>query len=213
MSLKLTPRDADSQVGGDRRGSLAQALGRNLSMSKSEIDFQASIKMLRSALRMYYSGKIEAYLWIAIELRKLICDKDALLPRVRPNLRLHKLHWTELLEQSPSLAESLEMMMPGRLHVSSDGVSRFELLFAKSGELLSPKDWVNQPMFSPSITIWELVKSVADKEAAHSDPEFNETLVRSKMVKYAKEESHVPAIVALGDYIYKWLYDLGSISA
>jgi hypothetical protein len=105
------------------------------------------------------------------------------------------------------------LMMPGRLHSSSDGSSKFELVFAKSGEMMTVREWVNQPFLSPSITIWELVKSVADKEAAHSDPSFNETIVSAKIVKYVEKESHIPAIAAIGDYLCRWIQDSGAISA
>jgi len=179
-------------------------------MSKSEEDFQASIRVLQGALAMYDSGTTDAYRVIATELRKLLCDKNPLLPRVRPEFMLHKLHWTELLERCPSLAVGLELIMPGELTVSK-GMYHFELMFGKSNALMKPKDWVKQPLLSPSITIWELIKSVADKEGAHSDPDYNETLVQAKMVKYVRDDSHIPSIVALGDYLVKWLRDSGKI--
>jgi hypothetical protein len=182
-------------------------------MSKSEEDFQASIRVLRGALSMYESGLRDAYRVIATELRKLLCDRNPLLLRVRPDFKLHKLHWTELLEGCPSLVDGMEIMMPGRLTMKSDGTSHFELMFAKSITLLDPKEWVRQPFLSPSITIWELIKSVADKEGAHSDPDYNETLVRAKIVKYVRDDSHIPAIVALGEYLANWLRDNGAISA
>ena len=71
--------------------------------------------------------------------------------------------------------------MPGRLTVSANGVYGFELLFAKTTALMSIADWVQQPIFSPQITIRELIRSVADKEAVHSDPDYNETLVKAKL--------------------------------
>lgn len=182
-------------------------------MSKSEDDFQASVRVLQGALAMYDSGLKDAYRVVATELRKLLCDKDPLLVRVRPNLKLHKLHWTEVLESCPSLAEALEVMVPGQSSISSDGTYHFELMFAKSMMLMEPEEWIRQPFFSPSITIRELIKSVADKEGAHSDPDYNETLVRAKMVKYVRDDSHIPAIVALGDYLAKWLRDSRAISA
>ncbi len=162
---------------------------------------------------MYNSGLKDAYRVVATELRKLLCDRNPLLLRVRPDFKLHKLHWTEVLEGCPSLADGMEFMMPGQLNVSADGTYHFELMFGKSITLIEPKEWVRQPFLSPSITIWELIKSVADKEGAHSDPDFDETLVRAKMVKYVRDDSHIPAIVALGDYLTNRLRDSGAISA
>jgi hypothetical protein len=180
-------------------------------MSKSEADFQASINMLQAALGMYEAGLKDGYRVVATELRKLLCAKNPLLPRVRPDFKLHKLHWTELLEGCPSLADGMAFMTPGRLSISrATGTYHFELMFGKSGELMEPEEWVRQPFLSPSITIWELIKSVADKEGAHSDPDYNDTLVQAKIVKYVEADSHIPAIVALGDYLMKCLQEHGS---
>lgn len=182
-------------------------------MSKSEEDFQASIHIILGALEMYDSGLKDAYRIIATELRKLLCDKNPLIPRVHPSFKLHKLHWTEVLENTPSLIDGLVVMMPGRLSVTSNGTYHFQLTFAKSATLIEPLEWVKQPLLSPSITIRELIKSVADKEGAHSDPDYNETLVQAKIVKYVQDDSHIPTIVALGDYLVRWLYDSGTITA
>jgi hypothetical protein len=118
-----------------------------------------------------------------------------------------------VLEKAPSLADGLVVIMPGRLDISATGVSKFALTFAESGEMMAPKEWIGQPFLSPSITLWELVKSVADKEATHSDPDFNQTLVNAKMVKYVDKDSHIPAIIAIGDYLCTWIHDSGTISA
>ena len=177
-------------------------------LSKSEEDFRASLRILAKAIDDYFGGFEDAYRTVATQLRMLLCDRNPLLPRVRPNLGLHKLHWTEVLEGMPSLAEKMTFMMPGDLTVSN-GSGYFELIFAKSEILLSVKDWVNQPFFSPEITVREFIRSVADKEAAHSDPDYNDTLVQAKMVKYVQQESHMPGIVAIGQYLIRWLRDAG----
>jgi hypothetical protein len=181
--------------------------------SKSEADFKASLSILGTAIDLYRKGVIDSYRVVATELRKLLCDRDPLLTRVRPGFRLHKFHWTEVLERRQSLANGLVVMMPGRLHVDPEGCSHFELLFAGSGTLVDVERWIEQPFLSPAVTVRELIKSVADKEGAHSDPDDNETLVRAKLVKYVKEESHRPAIVALGDYIQRWTRDSGASPA
>lgn len=180
-------------------------------MSKSEDDFGASLDVMTVSIANYRTGVAASYRVVATELRKLLCDRNPLLPRVRPSLRLHKLHWTEVLEACPSLADGLEVMMPGRLSISAHGNSHFELLFAKSGNLMAVEEWIQQPFFSPSISVRDLIKSVADKEGAHSDPDFNETLVRAKLVKYDRNESHMSAVVAMGDYLVNWIRDSGTL--
>lgn len=169
-------------------------------MEKSEEDFRASIKMIRELLKLYNSGIKDSYRLISVELRKLLCDTNALLPRAIPELKLHKLHWTEVFEKTPSLKEGLVVIMPGKLTVDSNGNSNFQLSFANSESLISIKEWVAQPFLNINITIWELIKSVADKEGAHSDPGFDSTLLLAKFTKYIKDESHIPSIVAIADY-------------
>lgn len=176
-------------------------------MTKSEEDFVASIRLLDAALELYDKGLKDAYRAVATELRKLLCDRNSLLPRVHPSCRLHKLHCTEVLESCPSLVDGLQLIMPGRLTISANGDYKFQLLFAKTRALMSITDWVQQPIFSPKITIHELIRSVADKEGVHSDPDYNETLIKAKLVKYVRDDSHIPCIIAIGKYLRAWLQD------
>lgn len=168
---------------------------------------------LDAALGLYDNGLKDAYRAVATELRKLLCDRNSLLPRVRPNFRLHKLHWTEILEGCPSLADGLEVIMPGQLTVSTNGNYQFDLLFAQSGTRMTIDNWIQQPILSPKITIRELIKSVADKEGAHSDPDYNETLIKAKLVQYVRDASHIPCIVAIGRYLRAWMRDSDATGA
>ena len=131
-------------------------------MSKSDDDLRASLDVMAASIGNYRTGVAASYRVVATELRKLLCDRNPLLPRVRPSLRLHKLHWTEVLKGCPSLADGLEVMMPGRLTVSANGDSHFELSFARSRELMAVEEWVQQPFFSPSISVRDVIRSVAD---------------------------------------------------
>ncbi len=181
-------------------------------MSKSESDFQAICRILDTNIQGFWSGNKDTYRVVATQLRILLCDRNPLLSRVRPDVRLHKLHWTEVLENCPSLANGLEIMMPGKLSMNRDGTSYFELSFAKSKTMLNMKHWVSQPFINPQITVWHFIKSVADKEASHSDPDYDETLVRAKLVKYMEDESHLPCTIAIGEYLVRWLRDSGEIA-
>ena len=67
-------------------------------ISKSEADFRASLRILSKAVNDYFGGFEDAYRIVAVELGLLLCDRNPLLPRVRPELQLHKLKWTEVLE-------------------------------------------------------------------------------------------------------------------
>jgi len=101
---------------------------------------------------------------------------------------MHKLYWTEILEKTPSLAEGLVMIMPGQLSIDKNGLSNFQLTFARSQTLISVEEWVKQPFFNVKFTVWELIKSVADKEAAHSDIDYDQNLLFAKHVQYVNDE-------------------------
>lgn len=62
-------------------------------------------------------------------------------------------------------------------------------------------DWLEQPFFNQAITIREVIKSVGDKEAAHSDENYNDTLTYSMNVKYYDKDSSAAGIIGLGDYV------------
>jgi len=169
-------------------------------MEKTQTDFSASIKVLRHNLNGYHSGTKECYRPVSVELRKLLCDKNPLLSRAKPEIRLHKLNWTEIFEKSPSLKEGLTMIMPGRLTVKN-GTGFFELMFADSKTLMEISDWIEQPFLNIQITIREIIKSVGDKEGAHSDLSYNDTLLLAKKIKYLDNESHISGIIGIGDYL------------
>ncbi|TKJ46349.1 hypothetical protein CEE34_09040 [Candidatus Aerophobetes bacterium Ae_b3a] len=46
----------------------------------------------------------------------------------------------------------------------------------------SSKEWLDQGLFNINITIRQLIKSMANKEGAHSDPKYDPTLRFTKSV-------------------------------
>ena len=173
---------------------------------KTATDFLASISILEANIRLFHQGVRATYRVVATELRKLLCDgQNTLLLRVFTEIRFHKLHWTDILNRSPSLANGLQILLPGRLEFNSSR-PRFKLLFAKTKEQMPLDEWLDQPLFGPDLSVRELLRSVADKEGAHSDPKYNETLARAKLVQYCSEESHLHCIVGFGEYLLDFLH-------
>lgn len=143
---------------------------------------------------------------MAIELRKLLCDKNhdkdqSLLPCVVSDPKLPKLHITKVLENCPSLLVGLEHIMPGSISVI-DGKRKFELLFSDEEEWLGIEEWIDQIFFDSSITIKELIKSVADKEAAHSDLNYNDTLNKVMDWSYGNVACHIFGIYGISLLLY-----------
>jgi hypothetical protein len=179
--------------------------GRDTMNEKTVIDFLESLDVLRNNINLFHQGNLSSYRVVAAELRKLLCDgKRSLIPRVFSDFRPHKFQITKTLERAPSLAAKLRVGMPGQLEVKS-GRSRFSLLFADPLEQMDLEPWLEQPFVGPATTVRKLIRTVADKEGVHADPDYPETLKQAKAVKYAGDESHKHCIVALGEYILRYL--------
>ena len=73
--------------------------------------------------------------------------------------------------------------------------------------------WVEQPIINPTTTVKELIKSVANKEAAHSDPDYNETPSKARSLNIVGDESHLPDIVSIAAYLLEELTESGAIPA
>jgi len=172
---------------------------------KAAADFLASIRILEANIRLFQDGLLDMYRVVATELRKLLCDgKSTLLPRVFEEVGLHKFHFTHMLELHPSLAEGLQILLPGQL-VVRDGIPRFRLKFATTMEQMPLEQWLDQPFLGPTLSVREFLRSVANKEGAHYDPKYNETLVRAKMVHYVTDESHLHCVVGIAEYLLEFL--------
>jgi hypothetical protein len=173
---------------------------------KTANDFLAAVTVLDANIKLFQEGVRDVYRVVATELRKLLCDgKGTLLPRVFVDLRFHKLHSTHLFERNPSLAEGLTAIpLPGRLEVTN-GKPHFRLLFADTMEQMGLEDWLDQPFLAPDLSIRELIRSVADKEGAHADPRYNDTLARAKCVRYVTDESHLHCIIGIAEYVLAFI--------
>jgi hypothetical protein len=170
----------------------------NVPNQKDLNDFQASGNILAINIEMFHKGNRELYRVIAVELRKLLCDgKQSLLTRLFPLAVLHPLRG----KLPESLKRGLVFHMPAKVEFDGQGGSRIVELFNIKAQPIPLQEWLEQDLFSPTVSIKELIRSVADKEGAHSDKEFNDTLKMSQSIKLVDEEIHKQHIVAIGEYI------------
>jgi hypothetical protein len=174
---------------------------------KNRKDLLNSFELLNTYIQGYEEGNFLLYLPMSVELRKLLCENNPspLISRVIPNLKLHKLHFSEILEKAPSLLDGLVNFMPGRLELSTKKVARFTLLFTPNKEEMDLDKWVNQLFFKESITIRNLIKSVADKEGAHSDENYDTTLKHCDNWVFNDIRCHILGIYAIAKYLYTLL--------
>lgn len=166
------------------------------------VHLNASLQVIGVNVNAYYSGALHSYRPIAAELRKLLCDTQArkdisLLPQCFPGMQLHPLVGSQSM-----IDEHTVLYIPGRMSFDGKGGSEMQMLFNESGPMLPMQVWLDQRLFSYSVTLREFIRSVADKEGAHADKEPNDTLKLTKSVLFPRDESlAAKAIIAIARYV------------
>ncbi len=186
--------------------------------AKSLIDLDDAINNLELGVKAFHSGQTSAYRIVATQLRILLCDSikgrdNSLLPRIFGHVRLHPIlaSVTQELDREWEakfgylLSERVDFQLPGVLRFDGKGGSTIEELFDERREPIDLVKWLDQMTFSKEITIRELIRSVANKEAAHSDEDYGRTLRKTQSVKLPDQDIHVKFIVGIGEYILKVL--------
>lgn len=146
---------------------------------KSLHDFEASLAVISSNEKSYCDGNLHAYRPVAVELRKLLCDTQAkadisLIKRIYPQLKLHPLSGMQNRTD-----EYTDLYIPGRMSFNGRGGSKIQL-FNELAPSLILDEWLQQKLFDYSTTIKDFIRSVADKEGAHSDKTYNAILSKTK---------------------------------
>jgi len=183
-------------------------------MHKALDDLKHSINILEANIRLFDDGNISSYRVVAVQLRLLLCDgKNSLIPRVFSSVKLHPIWGSITKEQDEewkkkfghSFKDGLVFQMPAMVSFDGKGGSRIQKLFDESREPIGMEEWLDQDLFNERITIRQLIKSVANKESAHSDRDYDDTLRFTKSVKLVDQDIHIKFIVAIGAYILKLL--------
>lgn len=161
-------------------------------------DFFDSVQILRSSIRIFHSGEIAAYRSIALQLRLLLCDTtNPLLPRVCKQVKFHPLfsyHGSEL-------DDDLVFQLPVLVSPSGKTGPETARLFDENRTPIDLEEWLEQPFISSVLTIRKLIKSVADKLAAHSDPKYGKDLELLKSIPLIDNPAHVKGMIVIGEYI------------
>jgi hypothetical protein len=167
--------------------------------TKTAVD--AALSNLCNNLSVYYKGDPYAYLPVAGELRKLTCDTkrgrdSSLVLRIDPHIRFNALR-----AEQRHFDEKTIFLLPATIAMGRRNHGKVSNLFNFRKEL-PLEAWRNQALLNSAITIRDLIRSVADKEAQHSDPQLNDTLKLSKSIHLggtARVDSEF--IAAIGHYI------------
>jgi hypothetical protein len=73
---------------------------------------------------------------------------------------------------------------------------------------ITKEEWLNQDIVLPGVTIKKFIKSISDKEGAHSDPDIEEIIKKMNGIKIGKEETYMYVIVAIGEYIAGIIHEI-----
>jgi len=172
---------------------------------KSLHDLQACLAVISSNVTAYQSGNIHAYRPVAVELRKLFCDTqkktdNSLINRFFPYFRLHP-----LLGNQNRIDEHTVLYIPGQMNFNGRVGSSLSQLFNESAPSLLLDEWLQQKLFDFTTTIKDFIRSVADKEGAHSDKSYNTVLRKTKSVVLSDDALTAKAILAMSLYVVKAL--------
>ena len=178
--------------------------------TKSLADLENVKKNLDSNLHSYDGGNSSAYVDIAVKLRILLCDrrtadKKPLLERLNPNCRFHRIiSMPSIIVDNPHA-----FFMPFEISSDGKGGSKIVRMFNDMYPAdLTVDSWLDQRILNRDLSIKELILSVADKEGAHSDTEYDEILRYGQMIGLPSGQIHKEIIVAIGRYVAKILKTL-----
>lgn len=173
-------------------------------MHKSLNDLEASFSVIVSNIRDYYTKNKHAYRPVAVELRKLLCDTSrgsdvSLLKRIFPDFRLKPLRGLQ-----EKMDKHTVLYIPGVIYSDGKGVAKVFELINENAESLPIDAWLKQRVVDSSTTMHDLIRSVADKEGAHSDKTYNGVLTKTKTVKLSENWSLCDQfIIVVARYIIK----------
>lgn len=177
-------------------------------MEKSQADFKAAILNLESGLRECKRNK-EMYRLVATQLSILLCDKDPLLPRLFPKLRLHPLlvKPKEKMDTKKKIGKDkyhleFTFLIPGLMQTKRNKL-KVVTIFNEAKPKIKFKYWINQPLFSLDFTLRDFIKLIRNKEGAHSDPETPYRLRTTKKFFIQDDDINYVYIIKIGEYVLK----------
>jgi hypothetical protein len=170
--------------------------------AKNIKDFIECQLILENAVSDFNSGKTFSYKTIGIELRKLLCDtkgkKDiSIFARMFPGIQMRPLYGYSFPE---SLKEGLVCLVPMKMNYDGKG-GMIASLSLDANCLVYRNEWLDQSVLFQSLTIRNLIRSVSDREGAHSDFDIDSSIAEINGIKMGPEDTHKYLIVAIGEYI------------
>ena len=158
-----------------------------------------SISILDANISLFHAGTKEVYIVIANELRKLVCDKNnSLLPKVFSTILCYPIKYPDIKNKQGLILQTF-----GGMKFNGKGDYKIIDLFDESKSKLLLKDWLKQTLLFSfgEISIEQLIKSVSDKEGAHADDNYNQTIHQFKFLQVGSKDTRGYYITAIGEYL------------
>ena len=175
-------------------------------MEKSYNDFRAAIQILETSLKAFRSQK-EMYRVVATQLEILLCDRDALIPRLFPDVRFHRLFVKprSKMDTKNKIGKNrykltFNFVFPGLIDVRQNRI-KVLTIFNEAKKPLKFKYWINQPLFSKDFTLRDFIKLVRNIEGAHSAPEAPNKLQITKKFFIENDDVARTYITKIGEYV------------
>lgn len=175
-----------------------------MNKKKALEDLFSSLEQLETSAELFHQGKKSFYRSVAVQLRLLFCDvsgRKGLIKRIFSQSAFHPVKESLLQHLSDEAKKSLVFYSPATINFDGKGGAKIVSLFNTRGRPLPLDVWLQQPLLNLGINIEELIRSVADKEGAHSDPDYNATLKFTRKAKVINDSSHSHYIIAIGEYV------------
>jgi len=179
---------------------------------KSKENFERALNIIEDCCKLVYQGKIDHWVSVAVQLYILLIDrrnkKDPLVEAFHPNITFHPILGYRPNDAESALSKLYEIhgpdntLFPGMTRVKN-GKFYPVYVFDERAVPILREEWLNQPYISGKITIKELLKSVRNKEGAHSDEKYDDTLAKTRFFMIAGIPINVIGIASIGEYVVK----------
>jgi hypothetical protein len=180
---------------------------------KLKQDYEYSLKLIEDCVSQILNGKYWYIKTLSTELYTLLIDrgnrKRPLILEVLPELKLHPVFGTTSENGRPSPMDEIRnilgptgMIYPGMVSFKNGKVTP-KWMFDTRQHAIPLEDWLQQPLLSYEITIYQLIKSVRNKIGAHSDVKYDSTLSQTRFFKIVNYEIDLLGLVSVAEHVLK----------
>ena len=180
---------------------------------KLKQDYEYCLKLIEDCLAQIIDGKYWYIKTLSTELYTLLIDrgnkKGPLVLEILPELKLHPLFGSISEDGRPSPMDEIRkiigqtgMIYPGMVSFKNGKVTP-KWVFDVRHPAIPLVDWLQQPLLSYEITIFQLIKSVRNKIGAHSDIEYDSTLSKTRFFKIVDYEIDLLGLLSIAEHVLK----------